>query len=98
MEAVLLTIGLQLHQEHLLGQTIGSVRFLRVAVPELHFPERDRGEFGIRANCADANHLFDSKPASILDELDAHHRIIVEERSEERRVGKECRSRWSPYH
>ena len=24
--------------------------------------------------------------------------IFVEERSEERRVGKECRSRWSPYH
>ena len=24
--------------------------------------------------------------------------IIVEFRSEERRVGKECRSRWSPYH
>ena len=23
---------------------------------------------------------------------------ITEERSEERRVGKECRSRWSPYH
>src|ERR1051326_6633645 len=23
---------------------------------------------------------------------------IVETRSEERRVGKECRSRWSPYH
>src|ERR1051326_4614897 len=23
---------------------------------------------------------------------------IVEDRSEERRVGKECRSRWSPYH
>src|ERR1039458_4632996 len=23
---------------------------------------------------------------------------IVERRSEERRVGKECRSRWSPYH
>ena len=32
------------------------------------------------------------------------HEIVVEksrdiyERSEERRVGKECRSRWSPYH
>ena len=25
-------------------------------------------------------------------------RAIVQERSEERRVGKECRSRWSPYH
>ena len=24
--------------------------------------------------------------------------VIVAERSEERRVGKECRSRWSPYH
>src|SRR3712207_5732013 len=24
--------------------------------------------------------------------------IIMDERSEERRVGKECRSRWSPYH
>ena len=24
--------------------------------------------------------------------------IIAAERSEERRVGKECRSRWSPYH
>ena len=23
---------------------------------------------------------------------------LAEERSEERRVGKECRSRWSPYH
>src|SRR3712207_9562436 len=26
------------------------------------------------------------------------HELIEEERSEERRVGKECRSRWSPYH
>ena len=25
-------------------------------------------------------------------------RMISAERSEERRVGKECRSRWSPYH
>ena len=24
--------------------------------------------------------------------------LIDERRSEERRVGKECRSRWSPYH
>src|SRR2546425_11878506 len=25
-------------------------------------------------------------------------RQLLDERSEERRVGKECRSRWSPYH
>src|SRR5258706_5117175 len=34
------------------------------------------------------------KPARDEDEL----RKAIEERSEERRVGKECRSRWSPYH
>ena len=33
------------------------------------------------------NHLFVSMA-----------RAITETRSEERRVGKECRSRWSPYH
>src|SRR3989449_419861 len=27
-----------------------------------------------------------------------HKHLRVLERSEERRVGKECRSRWSPYH
>src|SRR3989454_10750450 len=35
-------------------------------------------------------HTF--RPASEL------RTIYQEERSEERRVGKECRSRWSPYH
>ena len=33
----------------------------------------------------------------ILDDYD-HHHLEVPVRSEERRVGKECRSRWSPYH
>ena len=28
----------------------------------------------------------------------AGHTVKNERRSEERRVGKECRSRWSPYH
>ena len=45
-------------------------------------------------------------PAKILDMMNvltagAKHIVIPEitaERSEERRVGKECRSRWSPYH
>src|SRR5260221_12614375 len=30
--------------------------------------------------------------------LDAFRPLFVRWRSEERRVGKECRSRWSPYH
>ena len=34
---------------------------------------------------------------SLLVHEDATSSVLVE-RSEERRVGKECRSRWSPYH
>ena len=35
----------------------------------------------------------------LLAERKANERALAEsERSEERRVGKECRSRWSPYH
>src|SRR5256885_13267762 len=33
-----------------------------------------------------------------LHELGVHTLLRVGTRSEERRVGKECRSRWSPYH
>ena len=33
--------------------------------------------------------------ATVIDE---NHRNNYTARSEERRVGKECRSRWSPYH
>src|SRR5256885_7278057 len=40
------------------------------------------------------HHHFDSVEAAIRDGVD----IVPEVRSEERRVGKECRSRWSPYH
>src|SRR5260370_31712523 len=33
-----------------------------------------------------------------LQKMRSEHHATAEERSEERRVGKECRSRWSPYH
>src|SRR3712207_7225683 len=33
-----------------------------------------------------------------LGELSVLATVATRERSEERRVGKECRSRWSPYH
>src|SRR2546422_11232419 len=36
------------------------------------------------------------QPGAHPVQMPAH--ILVGERSEERRVGKECRSRWSPYH
>ena len=39
-----------------------------------------------------------SVTAEILGEEKGPKINILAERSEERRVGKECRSRWSPYH
>ena len=37
---------------------------------------------------------------TIIEKISAESgmKIEIESRSEERRVGKECRSRWSPYH
>ena len=46
----------------------------------------------------------DYKPADARDESVKHQLTgmyqnwFLDYRSEERRVGKECRSRWSPYH
>src|SRR3989454_4741616 len=44
---------------------------------------------GVRADCAPSE-FFPRRGATV------HH--AIGNRSEERRVGKECRSRWSPYH
>ena len=42
--------------------------------------------------------LAESPEAAEIRALAASGAVTPEERSEERRVGKECRSRWSPYH
>ena len=41
--------------------------------------------------------LVNSNPATIQTDVQIADKVYME-RSEERRVGKECRSRWSPYH
>src|SRR3712207_9073810 len=40
--------------------------------------------------------LFEHQPYTLA--LATKMATVAEHRSEERRVGKECRSRWSPYH
>src|SRR3712207_7929309 len=37
-------------------------------------------------------------PLGIEQDVEAELAVEADRRSEERRVGKECRSRWSPYH
>ena len=46
---------------------------------------------------ADAPAVLTAAPANSGLQLECRAAILME-RSEERRVGKECRSRWSPYH
>ena len=43
-------------------------------------------------------YLNESKVDVVVRAAASSIRIFGAERSEERRVGKECRSRWSPYH
>ena len=42
--------------------------------------------------------LGKKKKCLALDEEKRKEALFKKDRSEERRVGKECRSRWSPYH
>src|SRR5256886_13200472 len=47
----------------------------------------------------DYYHVAALAPAIPRESWDQHEsRVEANTRSEERRVGKECRSRWSPYH
>ena len=42
------------------------------------------------------NDKHQQRQQKVKEQVDA--RVAAAQRSEERRVGKECRSRWSPYH
>ena len=81
VEAVLLPIGLALHEQHLLGEAVGGVRFLRVAGPDLVLPERHGRELGVRADRAHGQDLLHTGEAAFLDELDPHHQVVEEERA-----------------
>src|SRR2546422_1993505 len=81
------------------------------AVRETLIASMDSEELVAAAETLEADELADiaaDLPASVIEEvvqsLPAEERerlraaLSYPERSEERRVGKECRSRWSPYH
>ena len=83
-KTILLAIGLRLDEQHLLGETVGGVGLLRVAVPQVVFAERHRRVLWVGAHGADGDELLHPDAARLLHELHAHHEVLVEE---ETRVG-----------
>src|SRR5208283_4747675 len=76
----------RLHQHRFLGDPIWSVGFLRIAVPEVLFAKRDRSELRIGADGADGDDFFDIVQARLLNHLDAHHQVVIEEFSRIRAI------------
>src|SRR2546422_6651751 len=62
---------------------------------EHRFPDAIHTRLAFRITAGDEFQCVISDTPRVLDIL-TYFRAVV--RSEERRVGKECRSRWSPYH
>ena len=55
-------------------------------------------QFYVNPACSPTRSSLMSGTDHHLTGMGTNAEILSEERSEERRVGKECRSRWSPYH
>ena len=52
----------------------------------------------VQGGSGQSDRHVDALADALMFDLDEKPRLVHRLRSEERRVGKECRSRWSPYH
>src|ERR1039457_5218734 len=85
------------------AEEVAQEVFVRLLGPHLHFDDH-RGSleaymYGVARNLVRV--LRRKGTVEEVVEQSAEHDILgdlIKDRSEERRVGKECRSRWSPYH
>ena len=58
----------------------------------------DEAQAGIKIAGRNINNLRYTDDTTLMAESEELKSLLMKVRSEERRVGKECRSRWSPYH
>ena len=77
-------------QKILLGKTFGCCRFLYNQMLDDKIREYEKTKKMLKNTPA-----MYKREYPFLKEVDS---LALANRSEERRVGKECRSRWSPYH
>src|SRR3712207_3376590 len=71
------------------SKTIESAEFAAKLTDSQVFPNLD-------SILLESNFLMIATPDDVISEI--WKALAERKRSEERRVGKECRSRWSPYH
>src|SRR5690242_8439228 len=80
----------------LVSEGNGGAQF-RVKTPSTPHDPSEGVLTGVRRICDEAGIGVDELQ-NILHGTTVATNAVLESRSEERRVGKECRSRWSPYH
>ena len=78
-------------------------RILQAVVREPHYPLQLSKELGISQQAVVKNLALMEREGLVESYRESSNRgtnriLYKTTRSEERRVGKECRSRWSPYH
>src|SRR5258708_36555188 len=71
-----------------------QLRVVAFQPPQIHFGQLD----GANLLCANQLAQMHGRPKRNLLQIMWPRKLRRLARSEERRVGKECRSRWSPYH
>src|SRR3712207_8206681 len=76
---------------------IGVTGVQTCALPISHFGQPELGLQAVAPAETAAASLF-ADLRRLMHERDVYRGKVLSIRSEERRVGKECRSRWSPYH
>ena len=79
MEAELLAVRLRLDEHHLLGEAVGCVGLLGIAIPQIVLVERHRRELGVGADGAERDELRNVVQAGLLHQVSAHHQVLVEE-------------------
>ena len=81
----------------LIGRTIGKVLFYFKEVQNEKYSVRSKAVMRIISGTARGRRLKTLEGMDVRPTTEKVKEAIFS-RSEERRVGKECRSRWSPYH
>src|SRR6201999_3085593 len=84
--------------QHIFGRNLS-----KDGVNAILYPDRDSTTHGVGRIYGQCHDMNSHRAAAWVDVTDRLHYPVKPGfasgvRSEERRVGKECRSRWSPYH